>query len=60
MNDNIKRLLKEYSLNTVDINVQLKLAKAYYDLGQYASAMSYINRVVRCQMIKTSFMRVFF
>ena len=45
MNDNIKRLLKEYSLNTVDINVQLELAKAYYDLGQYASAMSFVNRV---------------
>mgnify|MGYP001224949745 FL=1 len=45
MNDNIKKLLGTYGKDTSNIQTQLELAKSYYDLGQYASAVSYLNRI---------------
>ena len=45
MNAQIKNLLSIYSKDTTDIQIQLKLAKSYFELGQYASAVSYLNRI---------------
>ena len=45
MNNTITKLLQQYSIDTTDIEIQLELAKAYFDIQQYASAVSYLNRI---------------
>ena len=45
MNNTITKLLQQYSTDTTDIEIQLELAKAYFDIQQYASAVSYLNRI---------------
>ena len=45
MNNTITKLLQQYSIDTTNIEIQLELAKAYFDIQQYASAVSYLNRI---------------
>ena len=45
MNLKIKSLLEDYGKDTTNIRIQLDLAREYYDEKQYASAMSYLNRI---------------
>ena len=45
MNNTITKLLQQYSIDTTGIEIQLELAKAYFDIQQYASAVSYLNRI---------------
>ena len=45
MNKIITDLLRQYSNDTTNIDIQLKLSAAYFNLKQYASAASYLNRI---------------
>ena len=45
MNQKIKSLIEVYCKDTTNIQSHLDLAKAYYDIKQYASAVTYLNRI---------------
>jgi len=45
MNQKLLDLLKIYGDDTQNIDIQLQLAKYYFDLGQYASSVSFLNRI---------------
>ena len=45
VNQKIKSLIEVYCKDTTNIQSHLDLAKAYYDIKQYASAVTYLNRI---------------
>lgn len=46
MNDNLKRALEVYGKDPTNIKSNIDLANEYYQLGQYAGACSFLNRIV--------------